>query len=333
MRPSCGASNIRISNRRFPRPKSTTIPTNPTMNIPKKTKASPGLLLATGAVAACISLSSAPAATVFSFGPSTDYVTSDTNYSRSATRTGSGPWTYLNAFSSSAALSPSSGYAGPTFYGGYTLTSSSVQGSSLTGAVLNNWSLIGGNDALRVYASVSSGWSGSTLGFASAYLFKQSDFAAPYNTGNFALDGLSVTYRASGAGGAFVPTGRWLVEVNNVYYLSEATISSAYNTTSTVSISSATLSATKWTVYDPSASLFLSSTATYSALDLSHVTAVGVYFEKDAYVGTSDTSAALLAISAFSASGAVVPEPSTAGLIVPGMLVVGLMLKGRIGRR
>lgn len=272
------------------------------------------ILLAVGFSLVGLLSARSSAATVLSFGPSNSYVTADTTFARSATRTGSGPWTYLNAFSDTAALSPASDYSGPAFYGGYALTTSSVQGSNLAGAVLNNWSFLGSNDALRIYANISTGWSGSTLGFASVVLFKQSDFASPYNTGNFALDGLSVTYRASGAAGAFTPTGRWVVQVGSVYYLSEATITSAYNTTSTVAISGTTLSSTKWAVYDPSSNLFLDAGSTYATLDLSQVTAVGVYFEDASYLGTSDTSAALLAISAFSASGAV-PEPSALTLV------------------
>jgi len=284
-------------------------------------------LLAAGVALTGILPSHASAANIFNFGPSTSYVTNNTAFSRSANKTGSGPWTYLNPFSDISALSPESDYSGPVFYGGYTMTSSSVQGSSLEGTVLNNWSLIGNNDALRIYANLTTGWNNSTLGFASAYLFKQSDFAEPYNTGNFALDGLSVTYRASGASGAFTPTGRWIVQVDGAYYLSQATITSQYNTISTVSLSGAALTSTTWAAYNPSSNLFFEDDATFSPLDLSKVTAVGIYFEMNSYLGTSDNSAALLAISAFSASGTVIPEPAVATLFLPGSLVGCLLLR------
>lgn len=268
------------------------------------------------------------ASVVFNFGPSTNYVESDTNFSRNATRSGSGPWTYLNAFSDTNALSPASAYTGPKFYGGYTLTSSSVQGSSLAGAILNNWSLVGNVDALRIYANISTGWAESELNFASVYLFKQEDFDSPFSSGDFKLEGLSVRYRASGADGAFLPDGRWLVEVEGQYYLSQATIAAAYNTTTTVAIGEEALNATQWALYNPSSSLFFSGVG-FSSLDLSKVTAVGVYFEQTSYIGTSNTSAALLAISEFSASGTVIPEPSSAVLAAWGMLMGAALLGKR----
>lgn len=288
------------------------------------------------ALAALSGLSSAAvwADQVLAFGPATDHVTADTAFATSATRTGAGPYTYLNAFDDTQALSPASGYSGPVFYGGYTMTSSTVQGSSLAGAVLNNWSLIGGNDALRIYANVSSGWDGSTLGFSSVYIFKQADFSAPYGTGDFSLDGLSVTYRASGAGGAFLPTGRWVVQVDGAYYVSQATITATYNTVSTISLSGSALSSTLWAAYNPSSSLNFDQSVSFSSLDLSQVTAVGVYFEHDSYLGTSDASAALLAISAFSATGTVspIPEPSSAALLL-GLSAAAVVMLRRSSRR
>ncbi|AHF91632.1 hypothetical protein OPIT5_16855 [Opitutaceae bacterium TAV5] len=279
----------------------------------------------------------ASADTVFSFGPTTSYVDADTTFARTATRTGvsPGPYTYLNAFSDTNPLSPSSGYSGPVFYGGYAFTSSSVQGSTPAGTILNNWSLLGSNDVLRIYANVSTGWAGSTLGFASVYLFKQADFAAPWNTGSFNPDGFSVTYRASGADGAFVPTGRWLVQVGASYYVSEATITAAHNTISTVSLSGAALGSTRWAAYDPATSLnFDQSTASFTAIELTAVTAVGLYFEQDAYLGTSATSGGLLALSAFSVTGTVtpIPEPSTLALCA-GLLSLAALAGRRLARR
>lgn len=276
------------------------------------------LLMKIHAILLAFSALTASADTVLSFGPTQGYVTGATTFASQAVRTGTspGPYEYLNAFSGTQALSPSSGYSGPVFYGGHRFSSSSVQGSTLLGVVVDNSSTNGGNDALRIYANVSSGWAGSTLGFSSVYLFKQADFAAPYNTGDFALDGLSVTYRASGAGGAFLPTGRWLVQVEGAYYVSQATITGSYNTTTTVSLSGTSLGSTLWAAYNPSSSLDFNQSVTFSALNLSKVSAVGVYFEQDSYAGTSDASAALLGISAFSATGAVssIPEPSIAAL-------------------
>ncbi|RRJ97474.1 PEP-CTERM sorting domain-containing protein [Opitutaceae bacterium TAV4] len=274
---------------------------------------------------------------VFSFGPTQSYVEADTEFARNSTLTGDspGPYTYLNAFSDTNPLSPTSGYSGPVFYGGYIFTSSSVQGSNPTRLVVNNSSTINNNDALRIYAYRGSGWAGSTLGFASVYLFKQADFVAPYNTGTFSPDGFSVTYRASGPDSAFVPTGRWVVQIGDTYYVSQATITAAYNTVSTVSLSGTAFSSTQWAAYNPTTSLnFNQSAAVFSPLDLSSVTGVGIYFEQDAYLGTAATSGGLLAISAFSVTGTVtpVPEPATLALLF-GLIALGAIASKRRARR
>lgn len=240
----------------------------------------------------------------FGFGPSDDYVTESIDFSRPAMRQGmsQGPWTYLSAFSDTEPLSPESEYRGPKFYGGYTLTSSDVKGSILAGTVLSKWPNIGNIDALRIYAALGSGWDSSVLSFAAVYVFKTVDSEANAQDGKIFLKSLSVRYRASGADGAFLPTGRWMVKIDGVYYLSDAKINSAYNTISTVTLSEAGLHSVKWTVYNPASSLFFKE-GKFSTLDLSRVTAAGIHFEQTSYQGTSDTSAALLAISEFSASG------------------------------
>jgi hypothetical protein len=272
--------------------------------------------------AASHAAAAADSPTIFAFGPATDYVTADKPLGRNpAAVTGSGeendPYVHTISFDDAAALGPASDYTGPQFYGGYTFTSSSVQGKAPAGRVLNNWSLIGNNDAIRIYADAGDGnnWNGSTLGFAAAFIFKQADFIAGKTTGNFAPDGFSVTWRASsGANGNLVPAGRWIVQVDGNYYLSEATITAAgYNITATASLTGSELTNTKWAAYNPAASLnFDQDAASFTALELTAVTAIGVYFEHDSYAATAnDRSGGLLALSTFAATGAItaIPEP------------------------
>ncbi len=60
-------------------------------------------------------------ATVFEFGPSNSYVTENNiDYRRTAKISGTGPYISTVAFDRSTPLSPADGYAGPSFYGGYT---------------------------------------------------------------------------------------------------------------------------------------------------------------------------------------------------------------------
>lgn len=277
---------------------------------------------------AVLAITSAVSAdTVFNFGPATDYVTADQPLARNPTATGTGatgdPYAYTVAFSDTNALSPTTDYTGPRFFGGYTFTSSSVQGRAPAGRVLSDWSLIGTKDAIRIYADAGSdnNWNGSTLGFASVFIFKQADFSTGYATGDLSLDGFSVTYRASsGNGGTFIPTGRWLVQIGNTCYLSDTTITANYNLTTTASLTGAALSATQWAAYNPATSInFDQTSASFTALELSQVTAIGIYFEQDSYAATTgDRSGGLLAISTFSATGSIVPipEPSRAMLLL-----------------
>jgi hypothetical protein len=273
--------------------------------------------------------------TVLAFGPSSDYVTETNNDIPQATRTGTGPYEYLLDYSSTTPFSPASNYSGPTFYGGYMLTSTTVQGSSFQASMINNWSLGGGNDTFRLYANLTGGWEGSTLSFASLFVFKQADFISGYTSGSYSPDAFSITYRATGANGAFTPQGRWLVQIDGTFYLSEATIETTASNNS-ASISGATLSSTKWATYDPTSSLnFNQNIASFSDLDLSNVTAVGVYFEEDSYAGSAaDTSAALLGLTSYSAGGTVIPEASQMSLFLAfGALMTLLTQRKRFGKR
>ncbi|WP_043589527.1 PEP-CTERM domain protein [Geminisphaera colitermitum] len=305
------------------------------------------LAIVTGFAALATTPANAAATTVFSFGPATDYVTADQPlaHNPNTTATGSGtagnPYTYTVAFNNTSALSPASAtdYAGPVFYGGYTFTSSSIANKAPTTRLINNWANMGGNDTIRIYADAgtSNDWNNSTLSFASVYIFKQANFTAGNTTGDMALEGLSLTYRAYGAEdgvtSAFAPTGRWLVQVGDTYYLSKTTITTSTKAAATVSLSGAELSGTQWAVYAPGTSLnFNQTAASFTTLELNKVTAVGIYFEQDNYTGTTDRNAALLAISAFSATGTTntIPEPTTYAMwIASALALAALALRRR----
>lgn len=259
------------------------------------------------------------AATLISYGPSNSYVSADETYARTATMTGSGPYVDENAFSDSSALSPSSNYTGPAFYGGYVFTSSDIPSGFTREQIRNDYTGLNNDDSMFLQTFRAEGWATGTFSFAAVYLFKQEDFNAPYNDGSITLDGLSLTYYENTSGSPtdrFDPTGRWLVQIADIYYLSEATITGTPGAANTITINESELNATQWAVYDPSTSLFFDAgSASFDTISLSGVTSVGVYFDDDDFNGI-DTGVAVVSfgVSEFEATG--IPEPTSATMLL-----------------
>ncbi len=276
-------------------------------------------------------------AVLVDFGPSDSYVSGDVNYARTATESGSGPYTDETAFSDTAALSPSSGYSGPTFYGGYRFDSTEIQSGFNNQKIRNNYSQMDGNDTLFLQTFRTDGWGEGTFSFAMVYVFKQADFNAPYSAGSIKLNGMSTTFYQNTSGSPtdeFSPTGRWLIQIDNTYYLSQATIDSPGGSSVTVSINESELTSTLWAVYDPTTSLlFDAGSASFESVALSDITSVGVYFGDDSFTGTSNPNSSVVSIgvSEFSASG--IPEPDYGMLLLPILIVVGFRQALKRGSR
>lgn len=274
----------------------------------------------------------ARATVLFSTGPSTTWVSSNAAYQRTAAASGSGPYTYTNAFSDTTALTPSSGYSGPTVYGGYSFTSSTIN-SGFSAQYVRNAAFTGSYDYLWLQTQQTGGWDGSELSMHGTYLFKQSDFGSGYTTGILNISNISVTMigygSADSAGNSYDATGRFMVQIGGVYYVTESTFSLTGNAVTTFSLNS--LSSQRWAVYDPSSSLdFDQSAATYGTLTLTGVTEVGVYFEDDSWTGTSSSTSAFgLGLSSIIVEGSVVPEPSTMAMATTGMGALALLYARR----
>ncbi|MGE9294268.1 MAG: hypothetical protein ACQKBW_11690 [Puniceicoccales bacterium] len=269
------------------------------------------------------------AATLFEFGPSSSYVSSDVDFARqtSESTTGAG-YTFETAFSDSQALSPSSGYSGPTFYGGYRFTSSDINSGLTNQKVRSDYTNLNNNDALWLQTYRSEGWADGTYSFAAVFVFKQEDFNADYTTGDIGVDGMSTTfyYNSSGtASDVFNPEGRWLIEKDGSYYISEATIMGPKGGSSTVEISGSELTSTQWAAYNPTDSLlFDSGSASFESISLSGITSVGVYFGDDSFTGSTSTNASVVSfgVSEFSASGSNIPEADFSMLLLPLLVLV-----------
>lgn len=272
-----------------------------------KTKLS---VLLCGAVCAAASFTSATAATLVSWGPSTDYVTAN----QATSRTSAGG---VISFNMDTALSPSSGYTGGAFYGGASATTSLNGGFSV---VNNNATNGGGNDAVLF------GRTGATIGdqVTGAFMWKQSDFLSN-TTGSVTLESLSFTGRVNGV--ASVSESRWIIQQGDSYMIS----GSLALTTSITSYSATDLSALTWYDYTPDSGLSSMSGVAIAEPTFTGVTAAGLYLTATRGTSVGDL---YLAFSAFGATGSLstVPEPSAVAALA-GMAVLGMVAVRRRVRR
>lgn len=309
---------------------------------PVSTKASRiarGLLLApflTLATSIAALPSGAEAATVFQYGPGNGYVSDNISFERTGAPSGSGPYTVEVGFDKANPLSPSSGYTGPTFYGGYRFSSDSYTLSFDRQGFINDYAKANGNDLIYFNLLGPSGnadFYNTTMQFASVFVFKQDAFNTPFQSGDVTVNGFSISIfkHANGlASTQFKPEGRWLVEVGGTYYLSNQTFTNTVNESyATFELSGNDLQTTLWAAYDPSGDiLFDSSSANFQPLTLEGVTSVGFYIDETSFKTTSGTVGMRLGIGAFSVTSTAIPEPGTLtfiGVSIP--LLLGYFLR------
>lgn len=255
--------------------------------------------------------------TLVSYGPTGSYVTSDVNFQRMASSTPSStdPYTYELPFSDTAVLrSTAAFYTGPTFYGGYRFTSSTVPGAFNHQKVR----IVGDYDEIFLQSRSDDAWNGSTLTLHAMFMFLQQDFNAGFETGDLSISGVSFTL-GSGYFQSSVPStvngeSRLAVRIDGTYYLSETVFNIASN--ASYSLSGSALSDANWATFNPAANIdFDAGSAVFDSLDLVGVTAVGLYFEEDGWTARTDSGVAYgLSIRAFDVQGAVIPEASHVAL-------------------
>ena len=206
-------------------------------------------------------------------------------------------------------ISPSSGYSGPTFYGGFQYTSTTIAPSSGISRqeVRNNYQ--GADQIVLKATNFPDDWTGSELSLHAVFIFKQTAFDPGYTTGNLTVDGLSVNWGSVDVSASFSLTGYFLVQTADTFYLSNTTFDMSSD--GVFSLDATALASETWAVYDPASDLnFDQSSATYNSLVLEEITAVGIYYEDDVYDGGTNTSAFDVGIKTFNATGTVIPEPS-----------------------
>jgi len=262
-----------------------------------------------------------------SYGPNANYVSATTTFSRTATRKlTNGTYTYLDAFSDTSVMSPTSGYTGPAFYGGYSYTVTGASGvpSSLSQQSVYNSARNTTNDDIELQSYYATGWSGASLSFSAVIVFQLSNAASITDLSASVSNNTANAFRTNA-------TWRWLVQTSGSYYVSQTTFSDA-NYFAPTSFILTDLSSTKWALYTPSTDLnFDQTAATFSNIDTSNVTAAGLYIENDSWSGDSNTIGFDVAIESFAANGVAVPEPGNVSLFLLGsLLVLGVAARKRV---
>ncbi len=302
---------------------------------------SPSLFQNSIATAALILITPmAHSATLFEFGPSKAYVSQRVAFDRTATPTGSGPYTSTVAYDASTPLSPTDNYTGPTFYGGYSFTSQSLNlGFAAEGqGLIQDYGNTAGNDAIyfNVTGSNNDSFHQTTMSFASLFVFRQAAFNQPFQTGNVSVDGFSISlYRHANGSIAswFKPEGRWLVEINGTYYLSNSVFTGATNDTyATFALSGNDLETTLWATYNPVEDLYFdASSATFNPLALENIAAVGFYIDDPSFQSINGTVGMRLAVDSFTVTTAV-PEPASLAFLALGAPFLLRYLAARKGQ-
>lgn len=258
--------------------------------------------------------------TLLDFGSST-YVTTNPNFSRTVSASGSGPFVYTNAFSSTTPLTPTSGYTGPAIYGGYQITST-AQAVNILERIANNTAISSVNyDVPLITADrTESTWSG-TLTVGGVMLL---NLDAPAS-----IDGFTAITTKSGSSVNTV-TCRWVVGIDDSYYVSNLTFT-APNNGGTSSLTGASLLSTTWALYDPATSLSFSGSS-FSALSLTNVSSVGVYFSASQTLASNAGSRGFgFGLADMDITGtAMIPEPSTYTLLLGGGILAVAMLRRRL---
>ncbi len=265
---------------------------------------------------AALSIATAHAQVIVNFGG--DYVTTTTpgNYSW----TGGGGGDYVVAFSNTTQLSPTSGYTGPTYYGGAFRGSWTVSTAGNTNVVN---AADGTNDAIQL--DNGAGTTAANTGYAGLVIFRKADFLNGGNTNQVDItSSSSFTARGTNAQNTGALDVRWVLRLSdNTYVISQLASSTFGNSNSYTTINSGDLTALSWFTYDPVTSVFNIGSATTPTF--TDIQAVGVWF--------GDTTNSVNAryqgrLSIFTADVTIVPEPTT-WVLLAGSLATLVFIRRR----
>jgi hypothetical protein len=258
------------------------------------------------AAVAVVSAANLNAATMLMDWGSTTYVTSAASFSNPAP-TDSG-LTRVYPYSSATAVSPSSGYTGPTFY-------AAIQYSQASGTLSNITRQIANDNTNGDYISLTTASPTNVSNTLNALIFfKKSDFQNGMSTPTVTLDSTSAFNITRGNGGftANTKSVRAAVLDGTQWYLSSASVDpTANNTTYTIL---ADASAGMWGTYDPTTTPMgtIPSSFTTPGSSFTNIQAVG-FFVDATRTSTGANSNIFASFSGFEASA--IPEPATWALL------------------
>lgn len=291
--------------------------------------------------AATVALATAPLAeaqiTVVAYGTTptsgnTAYVTANTGLQRTASNIASG--NYRLSYSDTSAMSPASGYTGPTFYGGFEALTNGTTGQGNTGVAGTQRLGNSTPDSIQLGSSfvLANAWSASTSASVAGFVsFLQPDWrdstgaASELNSGNVNISSLATTYTIASGNPSYnsgVVT-RWVVKgADGQYYISQ---SSPTSNASGITTASVNVASSNWAAITPATSgslnLDLASldySVSGSSMSATALGGVGLYFENDSFTSNDTLNTRWffqLNSLGFTATAAI-PEPSATALLV-----------------
>ena len=274
----------------------------------KKSLLLPALLAVAG-----IGLASTASAQLIAYN-STGYVTANQNNARTYNLAGS---TATVSFSDSSALSPSSGYTGPAFYGAASMSLTGAGTTTLSAVTSNVQNDASGYDRINLVGSLTnSDAAAKTLSAAALIYFKTGssfDVSANNAFSTSTLNNLS---------GSTSATGRWLVrDSGGSLYVSNETF-----TLGTSVATSTGLTTTTWALLNTSGSDFYQTYGSFGSLSLTGLTGAGVYADAQRTGITSvGATGAGFRLNEFT----VIPEPTTAVMLLGGLGALMLLRRRR----
>lgn len=217
------------------------------------------------------------------------------------------------AVSTSASLIPSSGYTGPTFYGGIEYT----RGGSASAPTLGQTQVVNNATADRI--TIGSGRSEANQTLSTLIFFKKENFI------NGAASGESVSFNSTSTAtirtaGSSTATGgviRAAVLNDGVWYLSSSSVVSGFSGSLTI----ANLSAQSWGVFDPADLSAAPSSFTVAGSTFTDIQALGFWGQA---IRGATANLVTISVDQIDFTGLVaVPEPSSAAALA-GLGVLGL---------
>jgi hypothetical protein len=232
-------------------------------------------------------------------------------------------WT-ISTVDQTNAMSPSSGYTGPTFYGGAQAIRYDSFGTSSSNGITMRIHENGSNDLMRwqylVPGSVPAEWVAVTL-------FTKPDFINGGSGATVTINGtssLSLTVNAFNTLPA-ASTLRFVIQDGSQYYVSNSTATLTSGAGSTFTLSGAALTSETWAAYNPSSSDLRLPTTGFSPHSFTDITSVGLAWDVN---NTALGETWNLTISDFEFNA--VPEPSTLLLLAGGLTSLMAFRRRRI---